>query len=671
VIALLRYQAAILLRSHRWLFPLILYALLVAVSDEGAVPLSGGLDWSAAMLVPAVALLTRSMVTAEPDAARAVVAAAAGAGKAQLAALAVALGGGALLGLAGAGFELIASQPAPRPALAAVLGGGLAVAVVCLLVGSAAGALCNSPLLRHPAVTLLSTLTAVVIALAADISPAAAALRHTGAGAAAAGPHWPGLVPSVAAACLVTAAWAASAMAASRRLPACRVAPGGARAGSAVDRQCGGRHRDVGGTCMKEPSVLGIVLAGGAGTRLAPLTADRAKPAVPFGGVYRLIDFALSNLANAGIRRMCVLTQYKSHSLDRHITTTWRLTDLLGNYVTPVPAQQRLGPHWYTGSADAIYQSMNLINDDNPDLVVVVGADHVYRMDVRQVIAQHLEHGAGVTVAALPVSRQDAKAFGIVGVAGNGRTITSFLEKPANPPPLPDSPGESFASMGIYVFSTDVLKDALYRDAKNEDSRHDIGGNLIPMLVDDGQAQAYDFLTNEVPGATMRDAGYWRDVGSIDAYFDAHMDLRSVAPLFNLYNHEWPILTHMPSLPPAKFVHDNGDRVGRAIDSLVSNGVIVSGGLVRQSVLSPGVRVNSWARVECSVILHDVQVGRRAVVQNAIIDKNVIIPPGAQVGVDKEHDLKRGFVVSPGGITVVGKGQEVPLLWKAPLWKWP
>jgi len=411
---------------------------------------------------------------------------------------------------------------------------------------------------------------------------------------------------------------------------------------------------------LPEPAVLGIVLAGGAGTRLAPLTADRAKPAVPFGGVYRLIDFALSNLANAGIRKMAVLTQYKSHSLDRHISTTWRLTDLLGNYVTPVPAQQRLGPHWYTGSADAIYQSMNLINDDQPDLVVVVGADHVYRMDVRQIIDQHLAHGAGVTVAALPVSRQDAKAFGIVGVAADGRTITSFLEKPSNPPPLPDSPDESFASMGIYVFSTEVLVDALHRDAKDDDSRHDIGGNLIPLLVGDGHAQAYDFLTNKVPGATERDAGYWRDVGTIDAYFDAHMDLRNVTPLFNLYNDKWPILTHMPSLPPAKFVHDNGDRVGRAIDSLVSNGVIVSGGLVRQSVLSPNVRVNSWARVEDSVILHNVKIGRRAVVQNAIIDKNVVVPPGVQVGVDKEHDLERGFVVSPGGITVVGKGQEVP-----------
>jgi glucose-1-phosphate adenylyltransferase len=411
---------------------------------------------------------------------------------------------------------------------------------------------------------------------------------------------------------------------------------------------------------MADLRVLGIVLAGGAGTRLAPLTADRAKPAVPFGGAYRMIDFALSNLANSGIRKICVLTQYKSHSLDRHISTTWRMSDLLGNYVTPVPAQQRLGPHWYTGSADAIFQSMNLINDEKPDLVVVVGADHVYRMDPRQMIAQHLEYGAGTTVAAIPVARQDAKAFGIVGVGSDGRSIEKFLEKPANPPPLPDSPEESFASMGIYVFDTKVLVDALHRDAQDAESRHDIGGNLIPLLVKDGAAQAYDFLTNDVPGSTQRDAGYWRDVGTIDAYFESHMDLRTVEPMFNLYNNRWPILTHMDPLPPAKFVHDIGDRVGRAIDSLVCNGVIVSGGLVRRSVLSPGVRVNSWATVDQAVLLHNVIVGRHARIQNAIIDKNVVVPEGAAVGVDKEHDLARGFVVSPGGITVVGKGQEVP-----------
>jgi glucose-1-phosphate adenylyltransferase len=412
---------------------------------------------------------------------------------------------------------------------------------------------------------------------------------------------------------------------------------------------------------MPDPSVLGIVLAGGAGTRLAPLTADRAKPAVPFGGVYRLVDFALSNLANSSIRKMCVLTQYKSHSLDRHISTTWRMSDLLGNYVTPVPAQQRLGPQWYTGSADAIFQSMNLISDEKPDLVLVVGADHVYRMDPRQMIARHVEYGAGVTVAAIPVARQDAKAFGIVGVGTDGRSIESFLEKPSDPPPLPDSPEESYASMGIYVFDTKVLVDALRRDAIDPASRHDVGGNLIPMLVADGAAQAYDFLTNKVPGSTEGDAGYWRDVGTLDAYFDAHMDLRTVEPMFNLYNDDWPILTRIPPLPPAKFVHDEGDRVGRAIDSLVSNGVIVSGGLVRRSVLSPGVRVNSWSVVDRAVLLNNTVIGRRAEVRDAIIDKNVIVPEGAKVGVDKEHDLARGFVVSPGGITVVGKGQEVPL----------
>jgi len=411
---------------------------------------------------------------------------------------------------------------------------------------------------------------------------------------------------------------------------------------------------------VTQKRILGIVLAGGAGTRLAPLTDDRAKPAVPFGGLYRLIDFALSNLVNADCLRIAVLTQYKSHSLDRHISLTWRMSTLLGDFVTPVPAQQRLGPYWYTGSADAIYQSLNLIYDDEPDLVIVFGADHVYRMDPQQMIDQHVAAGAGVTVAAIPVPRAEATAFGVIQTAEDGRSIEAFLEKPADPPAMPGHPDQAFASMGNYLFTTDVLVDALRKDAADAESRHDMGGDIVPMLVGQRAAQVYNFLDNEVPGATERDAGYWRDVGTLDSYFDAHMDLCAVHPVFNLYNSRWPILTQAPSQPPAKFVHDDGDgRIGRAINSLVSNGVIVSGSLVSESVLSPGVRVENWATVERSVVMHNTHIGPRAVVRNAILDKNVVVPEGVEVGVDKEHDRARGFVVSDGGVTVVGKGQLV------------
>ena len=411
---------------------------------------------------------------------------------------------------------------------------------------------------------------------------------------------------------------------------------------------------------MDRQRVLCLVLAGGVGTRLGPLTADRAKSAVPFGGLYRVVDFALTNLVNSRLRRIYVLTQYKSHSLNRHITTTWRLSNLLDNYVTPVPAQQRLGPRWQTGSADAIYQSLNLIHADRPDIVVVAGADHVYRMDLSQMIEAHVAWGAGATVAAIPVPRKEATQFGVVQTAPDGHLIEAFLEKPADPAGRPGRPDRALVSMGNYVFATDVLVEALHKDAADEGSRHSMGGDIIPALVRERTAYVYDFLQNEVPGAEPRDAGYWREMGTIDSYFDAHMDLCAVHPMFNLYNREWPILTHVPPDPPAKFVHDDGDRPGRAIDSVVSNGVIVSGGLVRNSVLSPGARVDSWSRVNRAVILHNARVSRHAVVENAILDKNVVVEEGATVGVDKEHDRARGLVVSSGGITVVGKGQVVP-----------
>ena len=410
---------------------------------------------------------------------------------------------------------------------------------------------------------------------------------------------------------------------------------------------------------MARQRILGVVLAGGAGRRLGPLTADRAKSAVPFGGIYRVVDFTLSNLVNGGLQRICVLTQYKSHSLNRHITTTWRLSSLLDNYVAPVPAQQWLGPRWQAGSADAIYQSLTLIQSDRPGLVLVAGADHVYRMDPNQMIQAHLDWDAGVTVAAIPVPRIAATDFGVIRAAADGHRIAAFQEKPADPPCLHGSPDEAFASMGTYVFDTAVLVEALRKDAADEDSGHSMGGDVIPRLVRDGAAHVYDFLQNKVPGADARDQGYWREVGTIDSYFEAHMDLCAAHPVFNLYNNRWPILSHVPAEPPAKFVHEDGDRAGRAFNSVISHGVIVSGGLVRESVLSPGARVHSWARVERSVVLHNTRIGRHAVVRDAILDKNVAVQAGATVGVDKEHDRARGFVVSSGGITVVGKGQVV------------
>ena len=411
---------------------------------------------------------------------------------------------------------------------------------------------------------------------------------------------------------------------------------------------------------MASKKIFGIVLAGGEGKRLMPLTADRAKPAVPFGGVYRLIDFALSNLVNSGLRQIVVLTQYKSHSLDRHVSTTWRLSGMLGAYVASVPAQQRLGKRWFSGSADAILQSLNLLRDEKPDIVVVVGADHVYRMDFTAMIDAHIASGMGVTVAAIrqPISLADQ--FGVIDLdPKNPERIAAFREKPKDAVGLADSPGEVLASMGNYVFDADVLIDAVQRDGARADSNHDMGGDIVPDFVARGEAGVYDLNRNEVPGATERDRFYWRDVGTIESFFDAHQDLISALPVFNLYNREWPIYSQQLNSPPAKFVRDSKGQLGTAIDSIVSLGCVLSGVHLERSVLGPWVTGDSGAQVIDSVVFERVHIGENAVVRRAILDKDVVVAPGATVGVDHDADRARGFTVTESGITVVGKGETV------------
>ncbi len=401
------------------------------------------------------------------------------------------------------------------------------------------------------------------------------------------------------------------------------------------------------------PHVLSVVLAGGEGKRLMPLTKDRAKPAVPFAGPYRLIDFALSNLVNGGYRRIVVLTQYKSHSLDVHVSRTWRLSTFLGNYVTSVPAQMRRGREWFRGSADALFQNMNIIDDEDPDYMFVFGADHIYRMDPRQMLDQHIRSGAGVTVAGLRVNRSEASSFGVMDKDPESTRIAQFLEKPADPPGLADDPDRTLASMGNYVFNTEVLVDVLNADADDSTSARDLGGDIIPRLVEQGVAHVYDYSSNQVPGDGPDERGYWRDVGTLDAYFDAHMDLVQPLPAFSLYNHQWPIYTLGRSLPPAKLVRD-GVRSPDVYNTVVSNGAILSGCTVYESVVSPNVRVERDATLEGTILFEDVVIGGGSQLRNVIIDKNVVIPPGTRIGFDREEDEAR-FTVSEGGIVAIPK----------------
>ncbi|GAB2745257.1 glucose-1-phosphate adenylyltransferase [Arthrobacter bambusae] len=392
-----------------------------------------------------------------------------------------------------------------------------------------------------------------------------------------------------------------------------------------------------------------------------PLTADRAKPAVPFAGGYRLIDFALSNLVNSGYLQIVVLTQYKSHSLDRHISETWRMSTQLGRYVASVPAQQRVGKSWFLGSANAIYQSLNLIHDANPDIVVVVGADHVYRMDFQQMVQQHVASGAKATVAAVRQPLNMANQFGVIEVDKNDpQKISAFVEKPAETEGLAADPTQFLASMGNYVFDADALVEALRIDAERLDTKHDMGGDIIPYFVSQGEAGVYDFTLNDIPGSTDRDRTYWRDVGTIDSFYDAHMDLISPVPVFNLYNSEWPIYTRQSISPPAKFVRGDNNTVGTALDSIVASGSVISGGIVEGSVLSNDVYVGPATRIQDSVLMDKVRIGEGAVVKRAIIDKNVKVPAGAAIGLDADLDRARGFKVTESGITVLAKGQVVP-----------
>lgn len=405
-----------------------------------------------------------------------------------------------------------------------------------------------------------------------------------------------------------------------------------------------------------EPKVLVIVLAGGEGKRMLPLTGDRAKPAVPFGGSYRIIDFALSNFANARYLKIVVLTQYKSHSLDRHISQTWRLSTLLGSYVTPVPAQMRRGPHWFSGSADAIYQNLNLISDENPDVVCVFGADHIYRMDPRQMVDFHLQCGAGATVAAIPVPRKQASDFGVIESSASG-LIAKFHEKSADPPTMPGDSTRCLASMGNYVFDTKTLIDVV-SPSGDDGMRTDIGTHIIPALTAAGKAHVYDFSTNIVPGQDERERGYWRDVGTLDAYYDANMDLIQALPAFNLYNDRWPVYTSHAPLPPAKISRGPQFEPSYVDGSLLCQGSIVSGAHVERSIIGPEVFVDHDAHVTDCILFPGVKISAGARLNRCIIDKNVVVPKWYRAGFDRDDDGKR-FTLSDAGVVVIEKDRNL------------
>ncbi len=408
---------------------------------------------------------------------------------------------------------------------------------------------------------------------------------------------------------------------------------------------------------MSVDDALVMILAGGEGRRLYPLTKDRAKPAVPFGGRYRIIDFVLNNFINSGFFKIKVLTQYKSDSLNKHITRGWALSPFLNQYVDLAPAQMRTGSDWYKGTADAIYQNVFHITDEDPDYVCIFGGDHIYKMDISQMLDYHKEKEADLSISAIPIPIEEASEFGIIEVDDDWRLI-NFVEKPkVKPKSIPGNPDMCLASMGNYIFNKTILLDALNKDEEIKNSSHDFGKNVIPMLLKDGKKIfIYNFKDNSFPGMTDTERGYWRDVGSIDAYWQANMDLLSYDPELNLYSKDWPIRTFNYNYPPAKFIWAEGERVGMATNSMVSEGCIVSGAGLSRCVLSPKVKVNSYSQISESILMENVEIGRHSKIKKAIIDKNVTVPPNSRIGFCREEDIKRGFHVSENGVTVVPKG---------------